>query len=215
VTVSGQPPLDGPGFRRHLDELDLHVRTLSALVIDGIPRATAAFLLGDEQMVNALRDDHRAARDVPESVAAAVSIDIARRAPVGSDLRFLVAVLRAAPALGRCLELVDHVAARWTVGPLVPPDAAAAFQAMARLSASIWEDAAQAWCQLDPSAPVRLYETGDTLHQIVRDLPDIFLRTEVTATVAMESVTVGRFYERLGDHAVDLATRTRWRVPGR
>jgi phosphate transport system protein len=215
VTRIGPPPLDGPGFRRHLDDLDLSVRMLSALIIDGIPRATAAFLEGEESMVTALRDDYRAVRAVPETIADAVTVDIARRAPVGSDLLFLVAVLRAAPALGRCLQLVDHVAARWTVGPALPADAATAFSEMARLTTSMWERAAQAWCESDPSAAERLYATDETLDRIVGDLPVILRRSELATPLAMEAVTVGRFYERLGDHAVDLAVRTRWHHPGR
>lgn len=214
MTLTGQSPLDGPGFRRHLDELDLGVRTLAALVIDGIPRATAAFLGGDERLVAALRHDHRAVGEVPEDMAAAVTVDIARRAPVGSDLRFLIAVLRVAPALGRCLELVDHVADRWRIGPLVPADAAAAFQEMARLTTSMWEQANRAWCEPDPSAPVRLYEIDDSLEYLVRDLPVILRRSGLATPAAMEAVTVGRFYERLGWHAVDLVTRARWPLPG-
>jgi phosphate transport system protein len=214
VTSIAQPPLGGSGFRRHLDELDLGLRTLSSLVIDGIPRATAAFLGGDERMVTAMRDDYQAAREVPETMAAAVSVDIARRAPVGSDLRFLVALLRAAPAVGRCLELVDHIAARWAVGPHVPADGATAFKEMACVSTAMWEQAALAWREPDPHAAVRLYETNATLERVVGALPVILRRGELTATVAMEAVTVGRFYERLGYHAVELAIRTRWHTPG-
>ena len=211
---TGPSPLDGQGFRRHMDDLDLGVRTLSALLIDGIPRATTAFLQGDEALADAVQAAHDTAKGVPEALEEAVSVDIARQAPMGSDLRFLVSVLRVAPALGRCLELVDHVVARRWVGPLLPAAAASTFAQMGDVATGMWESATAAWCEADETGATRVEEHDDQLDALVVTLPRLLRHPDLTPLAAMQAVTVGRFYERLGDHAVDFARRARWCATG-
>jgi phosphate transport system protein len=211
---TGPSPLDGQGFRRHLDELDLGVRTLSELLIDGIPRATLAFLHGDEALAAAVVAAHAAVKGVPDSLEETVGIDIARRSPMGSDLRFLVSVLRVAPALGRCLELVDHVVDRRWVGPLLPAGAASTFAEMGGLVTGMWESATLAWCQADDAGVPKLPDSDERLDVLVTGLPRLLRHPDLTPLAAMQAITVGRFYERLGDHAVDFARRARWCATG-
>jgi phosphate transport system protein len=201
-------------FRRHLDELDLGIRTLSTLVIDGIPRATETFLQADQRLAHQILVAHEGAKDLPGQIEAAVVVDIARRSPMGSDLRFLVTVLRVAPALGRCLELVDHIAARDAVSPYLPGPAVAAVAQMGAAAAAMWEEAGRAWCESDATAASRLDEMDDELDAAVVELPYLLRDATLTPRLAMQAVMVGRFYERLGDQAVDFARRTRWNVTG-
>jgi phosphate transport system protein len=214
MNLIGEPPVDGHGFRRHLDELDLGVRTLTTLVIDGIPRATGAFLLGSEGVTVALRDQHEVAWALADRLETAVSVDFARRSPVGSDLRLLLTVLRVAPALGRCLELIDHIAARRWVGPLLPSEATSAFAELARLVTGMWEEAHGGWCDGDHTAAVRLAEIDDTVDSAVSELPQLLRGADLAPLAAIQAVMVGRFYERLGAHALDFAKRTRWYAIG-
>lgn len=215
VTTTGDLPLGGPGFRHHLDELDLAVRALSTLVVDGIPRATEAFLRGDEALAQAMLADHEGAAALSDRIDSAVSIEIALHAPFGSDLRFLVTVLRVAPALGRCLELTDHVVARRWVGPLLPASAASAFGAMGCLATAMWEEAARAWREVDPTAARHLDEMNRRLEVAIHDLPSLLRQPDLTPLAAMDAIMVGRFLERLGAHAVDFANRLRWYATGR
>lgn len=209
MTLAGLPSLDH-SFRRSLDELDLGVRTLSALVVDAIPSATDAFLRSDQELARRLQVTHEDAKALPAQIEAAVMVDIARHSPMGSDLRFLVTVLRVAPALGRCLELVDHIAARGWVSPLLPAEAATSLAGMGVVATAMWEAAALAWRETDATGASRLNEMDDDLVVAVAGLPELLRHPCVTSRVAMQAAMVGRFYERLGAHAVDFARRTRW-----
>jgi phosphate transport system protein len=204
----------GP-WRRHLQEIDMEVGDLFALVADGVPRATGAFLHGNTIEVAVLATQYRGAEEILAKVESVITIDLARWAPMGSDLRFLVTVLRVVPELERSAALVEHIAKRARVGSELPAGAKQAFAEMCDVAADMWRQAATAWVEVDPTTAGRLDKQDDHLDVATEALSAALVDLNLPPLVAMEAVLAGRFYERLGDHAVHLCQRIRWRATGR
>jgi phosphate transport system protein len=203
------------GWRRHLQEADMEVAGLFASVADGVPRATRAFLYGNAIEVSVLAARNRGAEEILAKVESVIAIDLARWAPMGSDLRFLVTVLRVVPDLERSAALVEHIAKRGRVGSELPAGAKQAFAEMSDMAADMWAQAASAWVEVDPTAAERLDKQDDHLDVATDALSAALVGLNLPPLVAMEAVLAGRFYERLGDHAVHLCERIRWRATGR
>jgi phosphate transport system protein len=193
----------------------MEVAGLFAFVADGVPRTTRAFLYGDAIEASVLAARSRGAEEILAKVESVITIDLARWAPMGSDLRFLVTVLRVVPDLERSAALVEHIAKRAPVGSELPAGAKQAFAEMSDMAADMWAQAASAWVEVDPTAAERLDKQDDQLDVATDALSAALVGLKLSPLIAMEAVLVGRFYERLGDHAVHLCERIRWRATGR
>ena len=117
------------------------------------------------------------------------------------------------PELERSGDLAEHVARRATrnLPAEMPARLRGYVQRMGEVAATMWRLAADAYGGDLPSASERLESLDDEMD----DLHVTFIAELVTSgtqvVVAIELALVGRFYERLGDHAVNLARR----VPSR
>jgi phosphate transport system protein len=73
--------------------------------------------------------------------------------------------------------------------------------------------ATDAYADRDPTVAERLLELDDELDDLHVRLSDELAESATSIPVAMEMGLVARFYEWLGDHAVNVARRVRYVVP--
>ena len=99
-------------FQRELDDIEAKVIELFAMVAEDLPLATHALLSGDNQAVAVLAERDVAIDALYPQIEELVNREIVLQAPVASDLRFLLSVLRILPELERSHHLVTHIARR-------------------------------------------------------------------------------------------------------
>jgi phosphate transport system protein len=78
----------------------------------------------------------------------------------------------------------------------------------------MWRAAADAYVDGDPGAGERLRERDDELDELHVSLTAEIASGVIALPVAIEIALIARFYERLGDHAVNVAQRLRYLVTG-
>jgi phosphate transport system protein len=203
-------------FHGDLAKINQQVIELFGLVSEGLAGATDALLAADrdaarglvarDQMIDALY------RDVEELVQR----QFALQAPMARDLRFLLSVLRIVPELERSGDLAEHIAQRAERG--VPreltPRIRGLIAQMGRVGVEMWRAAADAYVDGDPGAGERLRERDDELDELHVSLTAEIASGVIALPVAIEIALIARFYERLGDHAVNVAQRLRYLVTG-
>ena len=125
------------------------------------------------------------------------------------DLRFLVTVIRMLPDLERNGDLAEHVARRAArgLGGELSARSRGLVERMGEVAIHMWRATTDAYAERLPMAA----SVVDTLDDEMDDL-HVSLTVEVVAgtmplPVAVELAMVARFYERFGDHAVNLAKR--------
>jgi phosphate transport system protein len=125
-----------------------------------------------------------------------------------ASMRHLVGILLILPELERSGDLAEHIAQRavTNLGAEMSPLSRGIAQRMAEVAIGMWRDAADAYA--DRSArSVSLHEDDEEI-DILHDRLIGEIATETMPTAIGAQVTlVARFYERLGDHAVNLARR--------
>ena len=82
------------------------------MVAEDLGGATHALLSGDNEVVKVLAERDLVIDALYAEIEELVNRDIALQAPVASDLRFLLSVLRIVPELERSHDLVEHIARR-------------------------------------------------------------------------------------------------------
>jgi len=85
---------------------------------------------------------------------------------------------------------------------------------MGVVAAQMWEQTAAGYQHRDPALVHHLERRDDDLDALVDGMRTDLLRSDCPATVVIDAVLVGRFYERLGDHAVNLAGQVTYLVTG-
>ena len=196
-------------FHRELEAIEANVIELFGMVAEDLPKATDALLAGNGEIVRTLAERDRAIDDLYPKIEELVDRELVLQAPLASDLRFLVSVLRVVPELERSHDLVVNIARRagYILSEDLSPRSRGLVEQMGALAADMWRAAVDCWCQRDRSAAIALDDRDDEMDELFASLMAELGSGRMTLPVTMEMTLVARFYERLADHAVNIARR--------
>ncbi|WP_124054386.1 phosphate signaling complex protein PhoU [Arcanobacterium ihumii] len=144
---------------------------------------------------------------------------LARQAPVASDLRTVVAALRLSATLERMGDLARHVAyvARGRYPNVaVQGDVHDLLVTMAEHAATVGEKVAILVDTRDLSLATQIVEEDDILDDLHAKSFQIVLddTRDLTRQEIVDTILLGRYLERYGDHAVSVARRMNFLVKG-
>ena len=86
---------------------------------------------------------------------------------------------------------------------------------MGEVATTIWRETAHAFAERSPEAATSIDDIDDELDDLHVTLTAELVAGTMSLPVAIELAMVARFYERFGDHAVNLARRLASLVTGR
>jgi phosphate transport system protein len=192
-----------------IDAIDRKVIQLFALVTEALARATHALLSGDALLGQAVVDGDQAVDDLTAEVELLVWDELQDGPFQSHDLRYLVAMLLIIPELERSADLAEHIAQRAVdhLGTDMSARSRGIIQLMTEVANEMWMGAADAFGQRTRVSQ-RMVKADDEMDILHDDLTREVAREEMPATIAAQVTLLARFYERLGDHAVNLARRT-------
>jgi phosphate transport system protein len=98
-------------FDGELEAIEARVMKLFAMVAEDLRGATQALLSGDNEVLGKLAEREQVIGVLYPEIEQLVNREILLQAPVASDLRFLLSVLRIVPDLERSHHLVLDIAA--------------------------------------------------------------------------------------------------------
>ncbi|MBV9451564.1 MAG: phosphate signaling complex protein PhoU [Streptosporangiaceae bacterium] len=196
-------------FQRELEAIEAKVIELFAMVAEDLPKATQALLTGNNEVLSVLIERERVIEALYPEIEDLVNRQIVLQAPVASDLRFLLSVLRIVPELERSHALVVQVATRANhiLGDDLSPRSRGLVERMGNLVSNMWRQAADSWYNRDRSVADSLMERDDEMDELHSSLIAELASGRMTTPVSMEMTLVGWFYERLGAHASNIARR--------
>jgi phosphate transport system protein len=196
-------------FERELEAIEAKVIELFAMVAEDLPGATRALLSGDSDAVRVLTERDKVIDALYQETEELVNREILLQAPVASDLRFLLSVLRIVPELERSHDLVVDIARRadHILSGDLSPRSRGLVERMGELVSDMWRQAADSWYKRDRSASFRLGERDDEMDELHASLIAELAAGRMSLPVTMEMMVVARCYERLAAHAVNIARR--------
>ena len=206
----------------YFDQLDSIVDELvdmTQVVQVAVARATQALLTADAEIAERVISDDAAIDAARERVEARSFELLALQQPVASDLRMLVAALRMVADLERMGDLSVHVAkvARLRVPQVaVPAEIVPTIERMATVAEKMVGTVAGIIAERDVEGARRLEEDDEEMDQLRRSSFRLMLADSWPHGVepAVDIALLGRYYERIADHAVSLARRVVYLVTG-
>jgi phosphate transport system protein len=208
------------GFHRDLDDIRESIAKLSAMVTEAVPRATRILLEQDlegaEQMIRG--DDEIDARSlVLEERCYSI---LALQSPVARDLRAVVSALRIIAEIERSADLTVNLckAARRIYGHQLDPRLRGIIQKMGNQAHQLYKEATEAYLTSDDVRAAALDDMDSYLDDLQREFVAVIFDSHaaehIDLQVAVQLAIVARFYERIGDHAVNIGERVRYMVSG-
>jgi phosphate transport system protein len=194
-------------FQRELDAIDARVIELFALVAADLARATPALPNGNNDVITVLAEHGLVIDLLCPEVERLTKTAILLQAPVASDLRFLLCVLRILPELERSHHLVVQLAARANDirSEDLSPRSRELVERMGNLASDMWRRTADSWYQRDHSAAAVLAECDNEMDELHASLIAELSSGRMTLAVTIEMTLMAPLYERLSDHAVNIA----------
>lgn len=190
------------------DPVDRVVTQLFALVSEALAGATHALLARDVPIAQMVIERDKTIDELVARAEALVweIIDTGDASP--ADLRHLVATLLILPELERSADLAEHVAQRALtgLGGEMTPLSRGIVQRMTEVGLEMWQTVAGAYGDRSHRA-VLLDEADEEIDVLHKRLTGEVASGTMDAATAAQVTLLARFYERLGDHAVNLARR--------
>ena len=209
-----------PEFHTELDEIRSSIARLGATIVELIPRVTDILLTQDlEGAEYVLRGDAEIdarAYDVEERALTLMAL----QAPVASDLRQVAACLKLAPEIERSADLCCNIckAARRVYGHDLDPKLRGLIQRMSDQATQEYKEVVEAYVANDAVRAAALRDMDDYLDDLHRIFIAQIFESHAAGTidlqVAVQMAGVARFYERLGDHAVNISDRVMYIATG-
>lgn len=207
-------------FHSDLDEAKKELVALAASVTEAIPRATAVLLEGDLEGADFIirGDDEIDARslDIEEHCYRILAL----QAPVASDLRQVVALLKMVAEVERSNDLLCNIckAARRIYGHELDPKLRGIISRMGEQAQQLYDAAIESFIENDAAKAAAIDDMDSYLDglqkQFVQAIFESHAAGRIDLQVAVQLAVVARFYERIGDHAVNIGERVNFVVTG-
>jgi len=196
-------------FQRELEAIEAKVIELFAMVAEDLPTATQALLGGNDGAAELLAERDQVIDGLYTEIEELANREILLQAPVASDLRFLLSVLRIVPELERSHDLVVEIARHGDhiLNDDLSPRCRGLIGRMGGLASDMWRQAADAWYKRDRSAAFALAERDEEMDELYASLIAELASGRMALPVTMEMTLVARLYNRLGAHAANIARR--------
>lgn len=206
-------------YYEQLDELVDDLVKLTGTVRRAVAASTAALLNADGPLAESVIAGDKEIDEATEQIEERALLLLATQQPVATDLRQLVATLRMLTDLARMGDLSVHVAkvARMRMPDVaVPVNLQPTIMAMASVADQMIHAASRIVANRDVVAAGKLEDTDDEMDKLRKELFRTLLGDNWDHGVepAIDLALLGRYYERIGDHAVSMARRVVYLVTG-
>jgi len=206
-------------YRQQLDSVLTELVQMTEEVRAALSQATTALLTANAALAEEVISGDLAIDESRERIEDDSFDILARQSPVAGDLRMLVASLRMVADLERMGDLSVHVAKvarlRYPTSA-VPPSLVGTIEQMAQTADEMIASAAEIVASRDVDAARELEAADDTMDLLRESMFRILLSPSWSDGVepAVDMALLGRYYERIGDHAVSMGRKIVFLVTG-
>jgi len=207
-------------FHQQLEQIRDDVVRLAAMATEFIPRGTEVLLSMDLNGARALIEDDDVLDELSIEIEDHCYHVLALQQPMASDLRAIVTAIRLTSEIERSADLMVNVAkgTRRIYPVEFDPKVRGLIERMSEEALRLYKVAIDAYVEQNASLAAALDDMDDKLDDYHRDYIEAIFESHHSSNLGLEAAVqlalVGRYYERIGDHAVNIGTRVEYMVTG-
>ena len=220
--VNGAPPMDQIriSFHEEMESLRSDMIRLGAIVSETIGRGTAALLDRDLNAAQQLIDGDDIIDDFCLNIEERAQELLALQSPIAGDLRFILTTLRLIMELERSADLVVNICkgSRRIYDVEFGPQLRGLIEQMGVEATFLIRSAIDCYVDSDTALAAALDDIDDRLDELQVDYIEAIFSQHGEGRLllqgAVQLAMIGRYYERIGDHAVNIGERVLYMVTG-
>lgn len=207
-------------FHEKLGDLKADTVRLAALTGELVAQGTQALLDADLAAAEEVIAGDAAVDELTYAIEEDVYLLLAIENPVAGDLRTVMAVLRVIHEIERCGDLMVNVAkaTRRLFPHVMEPRIRGLLERMGAQAGNQLRLAIAAFDEVDVAQAAALADMDDAMDDLQKTLFRAIFASgaadEADLQAAVQVALVGRYYERIADHAVNVSQRVRFMVSG-
>ncbi len=207
-------------FDRDLEGVTAMIMKMGGLVESAILNSAKSLVDRDIELAAQVREADGASDALEDRVTEEAARIIALRAPMGSDLRIVLSVMKISANLERCGDYAKNLAKRTSVLAEIPPvgGSTQSIRRMAREVEKMLKDALDAYIQQDAelAADVRARdrEVDQMYNALFREFLTHMMEDPRNITACMHLHFIAKNIERMGDHVTSIAEQVIYLVTG-
>lgn len=208
-------------YHQRLDKVRGEVVRLAAFALETIPRGTEVLLAMDLQGAQQLIEDDDIVDSLTLEIEERCDQLLALQHPAAGDLRSIITALRLTGEIERSADLMVNVAkgTRRIYGVELTPKVRGLIEQMGEEASRLFRLAIDAYADSDAGLAAALPDMDDRLDDLHGDFIQAVFEAhqspaQLTLQAAVQLALIGRYYERIGDHAVNIAQRVQYMVTG-
>lgn len=207
-------------FNQELEELKTHLMAMGGLVEKQVQEAVIALLEGDSSLAERVVENDRVVNDMQVKIDEECTRVLARRQPAASDLRLVLAVIRAASDLERIGDEASKIA-RNAIDLIQADNGNRGFVEVRMISEHVRRmvrDALTSFARFDTELALKLVHEDDEVdleyRTAMRSLMTFMMEDARSISPVLNVMWILRALERIGDHANNLAEYVVYLVKG-
>jgi phosphate transport system protein len=207
-------------FHQELELIGDDIVRLAAMATEFIPRGTEVLLSMDLRGAQALIEDDDILDELSIEIEDRCYHVLALQQPMASDLRAIVTAIRLTSEIERSADLMVNVAkgTRRIYPVEFDPRVRGLIERMSEEAARLYKVAIDAYVEQDASLAAALDDMDDELDSLHKDYIEAIFESHHSSNIGLEAAVqlalIGRYYERIGDHAVNVGNRVEYMVTG-
>ena len=207
-------------FHQELDQLRDDMIRLAGMVTEALAAGTNALLSGDLQAAEDLINGDDEIDELSLQVEEQCFRLLALQNPLASDLRQIIAAIRMSSEIERSGDLVTNImkASRRLYGVQLDPLLRGLIERMSEHVHRLFRLAIDAYADRNEGLAAALDDMDDDVDELhadyIRAIFEVYEGGNAPLQVAVQLALVGRYFERIGDHAVNIGERVRYMVTG-
>lgn len=207
-------------FSVQLHEIDVGLMQMFGLVIEGISKVTEVVLDLDMAGAQAIIDGDDELDLINTDVEELCAQTLALQQPVASDLRLLISGLKITGELERSGDLVTNIAkgTQRIASVDLQPHLRGLIEQMRQQAVLLFQKASDAYSGRDATLAAALPGLDDQLDRLHAEFVEAVVNSHdenhLDVQESVQLCLLARFYERIGDHAVNVGERIQYMVTG-
>ncbi|MCA1772567.1 MAG: phosphate signaling complex protein PhoU [Halomonas sp.] len=207
-------------FNQELEELKTHLMAMGGMVEKQVQDAVIALLDSDSRLAEKVRDNDRQVNDLQLQIDDECTRILARRQPAATDLRLVLAVIRATSDLERIGDEASKIA-RNALSLSESSNTVRGLVEVRHISAHVRKmlrDSLTAFARFDTELAMQVVREDEFVDSeygsAMRSLMTFMMEDSRSITSVLSVMWVLRALERVGDHANNLAEHVVYLVKG-
>jgi phosphate transport system protein len=207
-------------FHTALEEIRSEIVRLGAMTAETIGRGTLALLSKDLHAAQELIDADDIIDDLSVQIEEQIFRVLALQNPIAGDLRFLVSSMRIVSELERSADLVVNVckASRRLYDVEFDPRLRGLITEMSAEAQKLTQKSIDSFVDSDEALAAALDDMDSRLDDLQVDFVEAIFTSHRAERLelrqAVQLALICRYYERIGDHAVNIGERVNFMVTG-